>query len=72
MPAWSSASRPLVTGPGAQRTLTPPPSSWKSITTVTPTLSVQGPSAHLAACTGAGAPGTEMPIATSASAAASR
>jgi hypothetical protein len=36
MPARSRASSPEPTAPGAHRTFTPPPRSWKSITTVTP------------------------------------
>ena len=67
-PALSSASRPLVTGPGTHRTLTPPVNSWKSITTVIPTLSAHGPSYQVAGCADATAVGTGMPIATSVSA----
>src|SRR3954454_25415581 len=49
IPALSSASRPDETGPGAHRTLTPPPSSWKSTTIVTPTLSRHAPGDGVAA-----------------------
>ena len=72
IPALSKASRPLATGPGAQRTLTPPVNSRKSITTVMPTLSTHGPSYPLTDCAGAAATGIGMPIAKSVSATMSR
>ena len=37
------ASNPDATGPGAHTRLTPPPSSWKSTTTVTPLVFGQAP-----------------------------
>src|SRR6056297_2192915 len=45
MPARLSASSPELGRPGAQRVWTPPPSSWKSTTTVTPEPPLHGPDA---------------------------
>ncbi|WP_201260913.1 hypothetical protein [Embleya scabrispora] len=41
MPAFLSAACPVAWSPRAQRTMVVPPSSWKSITTVTPLPSGQ-------------------------------